>query len=136
MAKFKHAGNGNFIRISTDGNGNELPETKTAPFGPNDKPGTMGAGFFAEKEAWVEAGGVVEDQFTATEQTAKDQAEAEQALDSQKSTCLQLLRESDYKSLSDWPYPAADKTQWKNFRTALRIIINSDQMETIPDKPF
>ena len=133
MIKFKEAGNGHFIRISLDEEGNEL--SRTATFSEASKPKTMGAGFFAEKNKWVEDGGVVEAQYTAEEQTAKDQAEAEKDLGSQQDLCQRYLNETDYKLLSDFEYQD-DVPALLVLRIEWKRIIKSDQTEAVPDKPY
>ena len=94
MIKFKEAGNGNFIRISLDEDGEEL--SRTATFSEKSKPKTMGAGFFTEKLAWEEAGNVVEPQYTVEEQAAKDQSEADA-----EAVAWIGKRESEYPSIKD-----------------------------------
>ena len=127
--KYKHAGApGYYYKIDDLGN-------KSSSFN-EGKPKTMGAGFFKEMKEWEAAGGVIEPQYTAEELTQKESDDLARAIENQKSQCLQLLDDSDKKLVADSPYSAADKTLWKTFRTALRAIIKSDQLEEIPDKPF
>lgn len=78
MTRYKEAGNGEFVRISTDESGKEL--SRTASFGPKNKPDTMGAGFYAEMLEWDKVeGNEIEPQYTAEEQAAKDQEESDAA---------------------------------------------------------
>lgn len=79
MAKFKEAGNGQFVRYSTDENGNKIPGTETATFSESNKPKTSGAGLWREKIEWEAKGNVVEPQFTAEQLAAKEAEETEAA---------------------------------------------------------
>lgn len=135
MIKYKHAGNDHFVRFSTDENGNILPDTKTAAFGPNDKSG-MGAAFYQEYLKHVELGGEVEPQYTAEEQAAKDSKEATQALESQFSTCKQLLDETQYIVSGDCDFPQADIDKYLAWRIDIKTIMRSGIKQVIPEKPF
>ena len=57
------------------------------------------------------------------------------SLESQKATCIQLLNDSEKAVSNDPPYPD-DVEAWKTFRASLRAILKSDQLETVPKKPF
>lgn len=77
MIKYKEAGNGQFIKITIDENQKEI---KSASFGPNSKPKTMGAGFYKEMQEYLKTPGTtVEAQYTPEEQTIKDEKEADEA---------------------------------------------------------
>lgn len=58
-----------------------------------------------------------------------------QALESQKSTCIQYLKETDYMLLDDFEYQA-DVPAIKVIRLEWKRIIKSDQIEEVPEKPF
>ena len=78
MIKFKHTGNGQFIRYSTDENGDKIPGTETASFSENSKKYTSGAGDHAAMLEWLKIpGNEIEPQFTPEEMEANE-AEAEE----------------------------------------------------------
>lgn len=130
MIKYKEAGNDWYIKIFLDDEGNETSRI------PSFKDGKgSGIGLFKEMQSWIAAGGVVEPQFTPEEQAEKEANELNQALKSQKSICQQLLNDSDKKINGDWPY-SDDIPTWTAVRLQWRDIIKSDQIETIPEKPF
>lgn len=72
--KYKEAGNGWFIKIFLDDEGNE--QGRTASFADGKGSGT---GLTKEMQDWIDAGNEVEPQYTAEEQAAKDQADADAA---------------------------------------------------------
>jgi hypothetical protein len=92
-------------------------------------------GFYKEMMTWKAAGNKIEEQETPEETAGRLKDEAGQALESQKSECLRLLSDTDHKANGDWPY-TADIPKWIEFRKQLRIILKSDKIEKIPDKPF
>lgn len=92
-------------------------------------------GYYAEMLAWVAAGNEIEPQFTAEELTEKEANDFGTSLESQKATCIQLLNDSEKAVSNDPPYPD-DIESWKTFRASLRVILKSDQLETVPKKPF
>lgn len=67
MVKYKEAGSGQYIKISLDENGDEL--SKSASFSENNKPKTMGAGFYQEM---LDSGLEIEPQYTAEEMVEKE----------------------------------------------------------------
>ena len=72
--KFKEAGNGWFIKIFLDNEGNEISRTASFKNGKGS-----GIGLYNEMQAWEAAGNTIEPQFTTEEQAAKE-AEAEAAV--------------------------------------------------------
>lgn len=128
--KFKEAGNNWYIKIFLDKNGNEKSKTPSFANGKGS-----GSGLFKEMQAWVEAGNVIEPQFTAKELKQKKAADSQSALDHQKATCIQLLNDSEKAVSNDPPYPD-DIAKWKTFRGKLRTILKSDAIVAIPNKPF
>lgn len=128
--KFKEAGNNWFVKIFLDENGNE--ESRTPSF-TNGK--GSGSGLYKEMQAYVAAGNKIEPQFTAEELGQKEIDDLQNALDSQKAICIQLLNDSEKAVSNDPPYPN-DIAKWKTFRGKLRTILKSDAIVTIPNKPF
>ena len=94
-----------------------------------------GTGLYAEMLAWVAAGNEIEPQYTVEELAEKEVNDFGTALESQKATCIQLLNESEKAVSNDPPYPD-DVEAWKTFRASLRVILKSDKLETVPNKPF
>lgn len=88
-----------------------------------------------EMQVWVKAGNKIEPQYTADELTQKETDDFNNAIESQKSTCIQLLDASEKAVSKDPPYPD-DIEIWKEARNQWREIIKSDKIEEIPDKPF
>lgn len=97
MIKFKHAGNGHFVRFSTDENGNEILGTRTASFSEASKPKTMGAGFWQGKKEWEAAGNVVESQYTAEEQAEKETKDTIDLILSKNAEARSYLNDTDWK---------------------------------------
>lgn len=120
---YKEAGNGEIIKLDDKGN-------KSPSFNKKNSPG-----LWKEMQVFIDAGGVVEPQFTPEEQEAKEALEDQQALESQKSTCIRNLNDTDYKLLEDFEYPEdvakikADRLEWKR-------IVKSDKLETVPENTF
>ena len=92
-------------------------------------------GYYTEMLAWVAAGNEIEPQFTAEELAEKELKDFGTSLESQKATCIHLLNDSEKAVSNDPPYPD-DIEAWKTFRASLRVIMKSDQLETVPKKPF
>lgn len=67
MVYYKDAGNGERIKLDDKGN-------KSPSFNKKNKPG-----LWAEMQSWIDAGGVVEPQFSAEELAAKEAEEIEAA---------------------------------------------------------
>ncbi len=130
MIKYKEAGNGQYIKISFDKDGNEL--SPSASFGPKSKPLTMGAGFYQEM---LDSGLEIEPQYTAVELVEKEANDLDQAIENQKSQSQGFLKATDYKLLSDFEYQD-DVSALKILRLEWKRIIKSDQLETVPEKPF
>jgi len=92
-------------------------------------------GYYQEMLAWVEAGNEIEPQFTTEELEQKEADGLKNSIKSQKSKCLRLLKESDYKLLDDFEYPddleqiKADRIEWKR-------IIKSNKIEKISITTF
>lgn len=128
--KYKEAGNGWFIKIFLDDEGNE--QSRTSSFADGKGSGT---GLAKEMQAWIEDGGVVEPQYTAEEQAAKDQAEAANAIDATKSICIRYLNDSEIHVSNDPPYPN-DVQAWTDKRTEWRTILRSGVAQEVPEKPF
>ena len=88
---------------------------------------------YEEMQAWVAKGNEIEPIYNEEELAAKELKEDEQALESQKSTCIQNLKDTDYKLLEDFEFPEdlekvkADRVEWKR-------IAKSNKLETIPEK--
>ena len=122
--KFKHSVVGRIKKIDV------LTGQVMAEFNPKKREGLN-----KELESWIDAGNEIEDQYTPEEQTQKDSDDAQNALDSQKSQCIQLLNDSEKSVSNDPPYPNDIET-WKTARQQWRDIVKSNQIETIPDKPF
>lgn len=130
--KYKKSGNSEFIKVTIDENGKE---NRSATFGPNNKPKTMGAGFYKEMQEWLKIqGNTIEPQYTSEELTQKEDDELQSALKGQKSQCIQILRDTLHTQSDDFDYPN-DKGTWKEYRDLVKIVMRSDQLETIPDKP-
>ena len=122
--KYKHAeAEGWYCTIDDNGNKSQSWNEKNRPV------------CYEEMQAWVKAGNVIEPQFTVKELKQKKADDLQKALDSQKSTCIQLLNDSEKAVSNDPPYPD-DTTKWKTFRGKLRTILKSDALVTIPNKPF
>ena len=85
--------------------------------------------------AWVKEGNEIEPQYTVEELAEKENQEAANALESQKTTCVKYLNESEMHVSADPPYPD-DSQLWKNVRKQWRLIIKSDKIQEIPPKPF
>ncbi len=130
MIKYKEAGNGEFIKIGLDENGQEL--SRSASFGPKNKPKTMGAGFY---QKMLDSSLEIETQYTAEELEQKEADDLDQAIENQKSQSHGFLKETDYKLLSDFEYQE-DVPQLLILRLEWKRIIKSDQLETVPEKPF
>ena len=128
--KYKGAGNGEFKKITLDENGQEIEWS--ASFGPNNKPKTMGAGFYKEM---IDSGLEIEPQYTAEELEQKEADDLDQAIENQKSQCQGFLKATDYKLLSDFEFQD-DVSALKIIRAEWKRIIKSDQLETVPEKPF
>ncbi len=128
--KFKEAGNGEFIKISLGENGQEL--SRSASFGPKSKPLTMGAGFYKEM---IDSGLEIEPQYTAEELEQKEVDDLDQAIENQKSQSQGFLKATDYKLLPDFEYQD-DVPALKILRLEWKRIIKSNQLETVPEKPF
>ncbi len=130
MIKYKEAGNGQHIKISLDENGNEL--SRSASFSENNKPKTMGAGFYKEM---IDSGLEIEPQYIAEELKQKEADDLDQVIENQKSQCQGFLKATDYKLLSDFEYQE-DVPALKILRLEWKRIIKSDQLETVPEPPF
>lgn len=94
-----------------------------------------GTGLYKEMETWVAAGNVIEPQYTPEEQVQKEIDDLQNALDSQKSQCIQLLNDSEKAVSTDPPYPN-DIDTWKTIRQQWRDILKMDSITNIPEKPF
>lgn len=68
-------------------------------------------------------------------QEQKESDDLQNALESQKQTCIQLLNDSEKSVSNDPPYPD-DVETWKTARSQWRNILKSDTIQTIPEKPF
>lgn len=121
--------------FSTDENGNEIPGTRTADFGPTDKPRTMGHGFYQEYLKHIEGGGEVEPLETPEEIAAREAKEAVAAIESTKALCIQYLNDSEKHVTNDPPYPA-NVQEWLDSRAVWRTILRSGEAQTVPDKPY
>lgn len=93
------------------------------------------SGLVKEMQAWIDAGNEIEPEFTTEELTEKEVANLQLDLESQRSKCTQLLKDSDKKINGDWPYQD-DIPAWLAVRQQWRDIIKSGQIEDIPEKPF
>ena len=126
--KYKHAETlGYFYKIDELGN-------KSASFN-EGKPKTSAAGLYKEMKEWEAAGGVIEPQYTAEELEQKEADDLDQAMENQKSQSRVFLKATDYKLLSDFEYQE-DVPQLLILRAEWKRIIKSDQLETVPEKPF
>ena len=94
-----------------------------------------GTGLFQEMQAWIAAGNEVEPQYTAEELEQKEADDLDQAIENQKSQCQGFLKATDYKLLSDFEFQD-DVPALKILRLEWKRIIKSDQLETVPKKPF
>ena len=130
MIKYKEAGNGQYIKITLDESGNEL--SRSASFSENSKPKTMGAGFYQEI---LDSGLEIEPQYTAEELEQKEVDDLAQDIENQKSRSQGFLKATDYKLLSDFEFQD-DVSALKILRLEWKRIIKSDQLETVPEKPF
>ena len=92
-------------------------------------------GYYQEMLAWVAAENEIEPQYTEEELAEKESNDFGTSLESQKASCIQLLNDSEKAVSNDPPYPE-DVEAWKTFRASLRVIMKSDQLETVPKKPF
>lgn len=119
--KFKEAGNGWYFKIDLD-SGDKINFPKKH-------------GYYKEMQAWVEAGNEIEPQYTSDELAQKESEDMQNAIESQRQNCIQLLNESEKSVSNDPPYPD-DIEIWKTIREQWRDIIKSDQIESIPEKPF
>lgn len=131
--KFKEVGPDAFVKIYLNEDGSE--SSKSGSFSSKPKEKTSGYGLNKEMIAWVAAGNTIEKQYTPGELAQKVIDDAKNALDSQKSTCIQLLNESEMAVSNDPPYPA-DTDKWKTIRAEWRIILKSDIIQTVPEKLF
>lgn len=129
--KYKKAGSDWFIKIFLDDKEKEISRTPSFANGKGS-----GTGLYQEMMAWVEVGNKVEPLYTTEEFAEKEINDLHIVLDSQKIQCIQLLKESDYKILTDSPFSNIDKAAWKTYRSQLRVIIKSNQIEEVPKKPF
>lgn len=127
MIKYKHGDNNTFIMIDTDSG-----ISRTFHDG---KPGTFGAAMYLDMMKWESKGNEIEPLYTEQELIEKEQEEAEQALESQKKICTNLLNLSEIHVSNDPPYPD-DVQLWKDWRAQIRVILKGDTIESIPDKPF
>ncbi len=126
--KYKHAESpGYFYKIDELGN-------KSASFN-EGKPKTSAAGMFKEMQAWIAAGNEIELQYTAEELEQKEADDLDQVIENQKSQSQGYLKATDYKLLSDFEYQE-DVPQLLILRAEWKRIIKSDQLETVPEKPF
>lgn len=136
MRKFKHAGNGRIVMFSTDGNGNEIPKSRTVDFGPTDKPRTQGHGFYYNDYLkHIEGGGEVEPLETPEEIATREAKEEADAIESTKSLCIQYLNDSEKHVTNDPPYPA-NVQEWLDSRAVWRTILRSGEAQTVPYKPY
>ncbi len=123
--KYKHAeAPGYYYKIDELGN-------KSASFN-KGKPGTMGAGFYKEM---IDSGLEIEPQYTVEELEQKEIDDLDQAIENQKSQSQGFLKATDYKLLSDFEFQD-DVPALKILRLEWKRIIKSDQLETVPEKPF
>ncbi len=126
--KYKHAeAPGYYYKIDDLGN-------KSASFN-EGKPKTSAAGMYKEMQAWVAAGNGIEPQYTAEELEQKEADDLDQAKENQKSQCQGFLKATDYKLLPDFEYQE-DVPALKILRLEWKRIIKSNQLETVPEKPF
>ena len=73
--KFKEAGNGWFIKLFLDENGNEVSRTPSFKNGKGS-----GTGLYKEMQAYVKAGNKIEPQYTSEEQAQKEADDVQNAL--------------------------------------------------------
>ncbi len=126
--KYKHAeAPGYYYKIDDLGN-------KSASFN-EGKPKTSAAGMYKEMKIWEDAGGVIEPQYTAEELKQKEADDLDQAIENQKSRCRGFLKATDYKLLPDFEFQD-DVPALLILRIEWKRIIKSDQLETVPEKPF
>lgn len=94
-------------------------------------------GFYQEMQAWEAAGNVIEEAETAEEKAIREAEEAETALNSQKSICIQLRRDAEYHFSPNARFKdPADVEKWRIFCDQLDVIIESNEIQEIPEKPF
>ncbi len=104
-------------------------------FNSKAKKGTTGYGMYKEMKIWEAAGGIIEPQYTAEELEQKEADDLDQAAENQKSQSRGFLKATDYKLLPDFEFQD-DVPALKILRAEWKRIIKSDQLETIPEKPF
>jgi hypothetical protein len=123
--KYKHAeSEGWYYYIDEAGNKSPSWNAKNKPV------------MFAQMQEWEAAGNEIEPKETAEEQTAREAAEAAQALEAQPAICKRLLDETQHTVNGDYDYPQTDVDKYKVWRVELKRIMRSDKIEIIPEKPF
>ncbi len=127
--RYKHAeAPGYYYKIDELGN-------KSASFN-EGKPKTAAAGMWNEMQKWLLIpGNEIEPQYTAEELEQKEIDDLDQAIENQKSQSRVFLKATDYKLLSDFEFQD-DVSALKILRLEWKRIIKSDQLETVPEKPF
>ena len=124
--KYKHAeSEGWFYKISLDENGVEISRTGAFKKG-------QGNGYYQEM---IASGKEIEPQYTPEELVQKEIDDLQNSIDGQRSQCIQLLNDSEKCVSMDPPYPD-DVPVWTAARAQWRTILKSENLETIPDKPF
>jgi len=113
------------VKIQDDG-------SKSASF---TNRGEIGKKMWIDYQAFLEAGGVTEPEYTAEELVEKEAAEEQQALDNQNSELIGLLDDSEKHVSNDPPYPA-DVSKWKTSRVSWRTLLKSNKIGEIEPKPF
>jgi hypothetical protein len=121
MIKYKEYGPGWWLKIDTE-TGQKISFPKKH-------------GYYKEMKAWEAEGNAIEERETEAERIEREAQEAEQALQSQKSTCILYLNQSEIHVTNDPPYPD-DVTAWKTARKQWRTILKSEVLQEIPPKPF
>lgn len=121
---YKHAeSSGWYYQIDDQGNRGQSWTRKNRPK------------MYEEMQDWVKEGNTIEPRFTPEELLEKEVKDSKNALDSQKSICIQLLNDSEKSVSRDPPYPS-DFGQWVIFRKELRDILKREDIVMIPEKPF
>lgn len=121
MIKYKkHESPGWWYKIDIDEDGNESRQS------------------FDKKHGWykemMDSGAPIEPLYTSEELEQKEDDDLQNALESQKSQCIQLLKDTLHTQSDDFDYPD-DKGTWKTYRDQVKTVMRSGQIETIPDKP-
>lgn len=119
--RYKHGpAEGEYILIFPDG-------SQTASWNARNKPG-----FYKEM---IDSGVEIEPWETDAERAAREAAEATQALQAQRDTCISALDDSEIHVSADPPYPD-DQPLWLSYRAELRKILKSGIIQKIPPAPF